>query len=228
MAVQVWTTLRALARRRMSVAILVVLPLALYLATHDAVGRSVRSLVFGISWAVSTVAMFAALAARQVEPRLWLAGRRRSTLAAARLGALVAAALTLAAGFWTVVALDQEVDGLTGVAVDLVVTAVVAVAFGSAVGSAVRRELDGALILFFFAGLQAVVNPYDDWTRVLPFWSSRELGTWAIDGPTRGSLAAGLIHAGIVVAVAAAVIASEQNQRLRSSGRLGRGGMMTR
>ena len=48
-------TLRALLRRRLTVAILVLLPVALYLASHDAVGRSVRSFVFGISWAVSTV-----------------------------------------------------------------------------------------------------------------------------------------------------------------------------
>ena len=47
-------TVRALLRRRLPVTVLVLLPVALYLASHDTVGRSVRALVFGISWAIST------------------------------------------------------------------------------------------------------------------------------------------------------------------------------
>jgi hypothetical protein len=64
--------------------------------------------------------------------------------------------------------------------------------------------------MFFFAGLQAVANPFDGYTRLLPFWSSRELGTWAIDGPDAGSLSRGLTHAVVVLVICAgATVPSE-------------------
>jgi hypothetical protein len=43
--------------------------------------------------------------------------------------------------------------------------------------------------------------------RLLPFWSTRKLGTWAIDGPATASLAAGLAHAAATLAHAAATLA---------------------
>ena len=67
-------TVRGLLRRRVAMAILVVLPLLLYVARHDHVGQSIRGLLFGVSWAVTTVAYFAATANRDAEPRLCLAG----------------------------------------------------------------------------------------------------------------------------------------------------------
>lgn len=212
-------TVLALLRRRPPVAVLVLLPVALYLASHDTVGRSVRALVFGISWAVSTVALFATLAAREVEPGLWLAGRTRLELAAGRSAGLLTLALLLSAGFWAVVALDHPVRSVGAVALDFAVTAAVAVAFGSAVGALVNAELEGALVLFLFAGLQAVANPFDAWTRALPFWSSREIGTWAIDGPNQGSLADGALHAAAVVALclAAAAVGTWWRRRLPSA-----------
>jgi hypothetical protein len=206
-------TLRALVRRRLTIAILVALPLALYLASHDRVGRSVRALVFGISWAVSTVAYFATTAARELEPRLRLAGRPAPLLAAARIAALVLGALALVAGFLAIVAADQPLRDPAAVALDFAVTATVAVAFGTAVGRVFSRELEGTLVLFFFAGLQAVADPFDAWTRLLPFWSSRELGTYAVDGPAQGSLGRGLAHAATVIVLCAACVAIADRHR---------------
>jgi len=61
--------------------------------------------------------------------------------------------------------------------------------------------------LFFFAGRQAVANPFETWSRALPFWSSRELGTWAVGGTPIGSLADGLAHA-VIVSIACGLIAA--------------------
>jgi hypothetical protein len=206
-------TLRALLRRRLTVAILVLLPLALYLASHDAVGRSVRALVFGVSWAVSTVAYFATASARELEPRLRLAGRGAPALVTARIAALVLGALVLCGGFWVIVAVDQPVRDPAAVALDFGVTATVAVAFGTAVGTFFSRELEGTLVLFFFAGLQAIANPYDAWSRALPFWSSRELGTYAVDGPAHGSLGRGLAHAALVIVICGTGVAIAERRR---------------
>ncbi|MGD9749621.1 MAG: hypothetical protein AB7W59_01365 [Acidimicrobiia bacterium] len=201
-------TLRALARRRFTMAILVLMPLALYAASHDAVGRSVRALVFGISWAVGTVSFFATNSALRIEPRLRLAGRSRLFLAGCRIGALSAAALGLAGGFWILVRMDQPVRNIAGVGLGFVVTALVSVALGTVVGVVVRGELEGTLVLFFLAGLQAVTDPAETVAVLLPFWSSRELATYAVDGAAAASLGAGLAHAATVLALSGLVIAA--------------------
>lgn len=202
--------LRGLLRRRLSAAILVALPLGFYVATHDAVGRSVRALVFGLTWALSTEAFFAATAARQLEPRLRLAGRSRAFLLAARLAALAMLSAVIVAAFWIVVAVDQPVRSLGALALDFGVTALVALAFGSAIGALFVKELEGALVLFFFAGMGAIANPFDTYTLALPFWSSRELGTFAIDGPELGSATDGIVHALCVIVGCGLVIAAAE------------------
>ncbi|MEM7340558.1 MAG: hypothetical protein AAF467_18010 [Actinomycetota bacterium] len=215
------TTLVALARRRLAVGILVMMPIAFYLVTHDSVGRSVRALAFGVSWAVSTIAFFAAVSAREIEPRLWLAGWTRTDLMIGRLIGLGGAVLALTGGFGLLVALDQEVRNEWGVALDYAVTGAVAVAVGTAVGALFDREMEGTLILFFLAGMQAIANPFDAWSRVLPFWSSRELGTWAVDGPETGSLADGLVHASLAIVVCGGIVGLAEIARQRPALRSG-------
>jgi uncharacterized membrane protein len=199
------TTVRSLLRRRTAIVILVAMPLVFYLARHDAIGQSVRSLVFGISWAMSTVAFFAAVAAHDVEPRLELAGARRSALLAGRLTGLLAVGAAISLAFFLLVAADRDVNSLGVVGLDFAVTAVVAVAFGTALGAVVGRELEGALVIFFVAGLQATVNPFTTAAKFLPFWSSRELATVSVDGAEAASLAGGLVHAAVVVGLCAAI-----------------------
>ncbi|MCB0996005.1 MAG: hypothetical protein KDB21_12990 [Acidimicrobiales bacterium] len=207
-------TLRALLRRRLAIALLLALPVALYLTRRDAVGQSVRALVFGASWAVSTVAFFAAQSARQLEPRLSLAGLRTWRLVVGRVGGLLALGALLAGAFWVVVALDQPVRSQGAVGLDLAVTVVLAVALGTAIGAVVDQELEGALVIFFLAALQAVANPFGLFAKFLPFWATRELGTYAVDGPAVGSLPNGLAHAGVVVGICAALVVTFSQRRL--------------
>ena len=207
------STVRALLRRRAAIAMLVAMPLVFYLSRHDAVGQSIRSLVFGISWAASTVAFFAAVAAQEVEPRLGLAGWPGRVLVGGRLAGLLAVGGAISAGFFVLVAVDRDVASLGAVAVDFAVTMVVAVAFGTALGSVVHRELEGALAIFFVAGLQATVNPYAGAAKLLPFWSSREIATVSVDGPRAASLSAGLLHAAVVIILCAGVVAAARISR---------------
>lgn len=199
-------TLRAIMRRHLTLAVLVLMPIVFYFVSNDTVGRAVRSLVFGLSWALSTVAFFAAITARQLDPRLHLAGWKRLHLMLGRLSGLAALSVSLTATFGLLVAVDQDVDNLAAVILDFAVTSLVAIGLGTAIGAVLSRELEGTLILFFIAGLQAVVNPFDTYSRALPFWSSRELGTYAIDGPEVGSLLEALIHAGATITICAVVV----------------------
>src|SRR4051794_144455 len=130
----------------------------------------------------------------------------------------MAAALCLA--FLALVAATSPVRDLGAVALDFAVPAVVAVAFGSAVGAVVHRELDGALVLFLVAAVQAVANPYGLIAKVIPFWSSRELGTYAVDGPDAASVAPALLHGALVVALCAAVLAVTHRASRRAGGQV--------
>jgi hypothetical protein len=199
-------TVVSVLRRPFAVLGMLALPVAFYAVSHDAVGRSIRSLVFGLSWSLSTIAFFVTSFARQLEPRLVLVGWRARALHHGRTIGLMAFSLTLAAALWVLVAVDQPVRSVPAVGVDFAVTAAVAIAFGIALGTIVHSELQGALVLFFFAGLQSVADPFDAWTRLLPFWSTRELSTWAVDGPDVGSAADGLLHAIVVIGLCTIVV----------------------
>ena len=208
-------TVRGLLRRRVAMAILVVLPLLLYLARHDQVGQSIRGLLFGVSWAVTTVAYFAATANRDAEPRLCLAGWTWPELVGGRVGGLLAIGWVLAAAYLGLVLVDQPVRDGSAIAIDFVVTAAVSVVLGTALGALFHRELEGALVIFLIAGLQSVVNPDTLLAHLIPFWSSREIGTYAIDGPDQASLSCALLHAGAVIVVGAAITLVASRRRLR-------------
>jgi hypothetical protein len=211
-------TARGLLRRRSAMAILLALPLLLYLARHDAVGQSIRGLLFGVSWAVTTVAYFAAIEVRDAEPRLCLAGWSWARLLAGRVLGLLAIGGTVAGAYALLSVVDQPVRDPGALVVDFAVTAVVSVLVGTALGAVFHRELEGALVIFLVAALQSVVNPDTVLAHLIPFWSSREIGTYAIDGPDFAPLLPGLGHAALVVVVAAVVTLVVSTRRLRTAG----------
>src|SRR5690606_37086058 len=164
---------------------------------------------------VTTVSYFAASATRDAEPRLCLAGWSWVRLLAGRVGGLVALSAVLGGAYLVLVLVDQPVADPAAIAVAFGVTAVVSVALGTALGAILHRELEGALMIFLIAGLQSVVNPDSVLAHVIPFWSYREIGTYAIDGPDHASIVAGLLHAAVVVVVAGAVTLVASTRRLR-------------
>jgi hypothetical protein len=131
-------TTRGLTRRRAAAALMVALPLAFYLVRHDLPGQSVRFLAIGLAWAASTLALFAALGARAGETRLVVAGWSRRDLVGGRVVALLGVAVAMAAAYWGIVAVDEQVGDLAGVALMLGVTASTSVALGTALGALAR------------------------------------------------------------------------------------------
>jgi hypothetical protein len=213
--------LRGLLRRRLSPALMLVLPLAFYAARREHVGQSIRFLILGVAWAVSTAAFFAAVSGRDVERRLCLTGWSWPVLLAGRLGALLAVGGAMSGAYLALVAADQPVRSVAGVGLDLATTTVVAVLVGSFLGVVVRRELEGALLLFIVSGLQFMADPPSLLARALPFWSTREIATWAVDGPQAASLAGGVLHALGTASVLLAATAVLSGRRLRVEPRAG-------
>jgi hypothetical protein len=208
-------TLRALTRRRVSLALLLALPLLFYVARHDRPGQSIRFLAIGLAWALSTIALFAALQARGTEPRLRLGGYARRALLGGRVAGLLVVGAALALLYAVLIAIDQQAERTLEVALVLAVTVLTAVAFGTALGAIARREQDGALLLFIVAGLQFIADPPTLLAHVLPYWSTRELATWAVDGADAASFGAAVAHAGATLAAAALVTIWLTSRRLR-------------
>ncbi len=208
--------LREVARRRTVLVILLLLPLPFYLARRgDHLGQSIRFVCLGLGWAQSTAALFAGSAARAIEPRLRLAGYHSRHLVLGRLTALWTLGLVLSLPYFLLIRLDQHDVRYAAIALIMALTVVISAPFGLALAAVLPRELEGTLALLVVVGLQMIMDPASSSSRALPFWFTREIGTYAIDHTDGGYLARGLIHAAIFAIALALVVATGSTIRLR-------------
>ncbi len=210
--------LRELLRRKRAIAFLLLLPLAFYLVRHEYVGQSVRSLFLGLGWAVSTAALFATAAARTIDPRLVLSGYRSHQVYLGRLLGLWAAGAALAVPFLVLIAVDRPGVRLGAVALAMAFCVAVAAPFGLLIGLLLPRELEGTLVLLTAVSMQMLLDPADAKSKLTPFWSSREIGTFAVDHTDTTHLAQGVVHgvlytAGLVLLVGIIVAARQRRRR---------------
>lgn len=209
-------TLRQLVRRRGVLLLLLLLPLGFYLLRrNDYVGQSIRSLFMGIGWAVSTAALFATAAAREIEPRLRLSGYRPYQLYLGRMAALWLLGLGLVMPFFLLVVVDAESVRPGAVALAMLACVAVAAPLGVLIGTVLPRELEGTLLLLTTVGLQMTMDPADAVAKLMPFWSSREIVTYAVDHTDGGYLARGVVHGVVFTAVLMALVAIASSVRLR-------------
>lgn len=208
-------TVREVLRRRTVVALVVLLPLAFYTARRDLQGQSIRMLALGLGWAVSTLALFTASAARSFDLRLRLTGIARPVPGLGRQVAMTGCGLVLAAGYAVLVALDQDVRRPWAVVLLLVTTVLVAAPRGAVVATVLPRELEGALALLIVLATQMLADPAGNLAKVLPFWSTREIGTYAIDGTDGGYLTRGLTHFAVTWLLLTGLAVAAAGVRLR-------------
>jgi hypothetical protein len=214
-------SLRETARRRSVLIILAVLPLAFYLSRRgDHLGQSIRFVCLGVGWAIATAALFAGNAARGIEGRLSLSGYRPWQLYGGRLGALWLAGAMLGAPYLLLIRLDQERIDYGAVAVIMAMVVAVAPPFGLLLSALLPRELEGTLVLMTVVALQMMVDPESLAARLLPFWFTREIGTYAIDHTDPGYLHRGLLHATITVTAMVVIGALLAALRLRRHPRI--------
>jgi hypothetical protein len=208
-------TLRELLRRRGVLGLLLLVPLVFYLGRHDQTGQAVRFASLGVGFAVSAAALFSAVGGRQIEPLLVLSGFRPYQVFLGRCLALVTAGLCVSALYCAVILVDQDIHNPRAVAVELALTTLVGVPLGLLLGLIVPRDMEGALLLISVIGAQMVMDPAKDSAKILPFWSTREIITYAVDGAQHGSFTDGLTHAVGFMAVLALVSCSATAVRLR-------------
>ncbi|MEO3775039.1 hypothetical protein [Micromonospora sp. B9E7] len=209
-------TLRELLRRRGVLLLLLLMPLTFYLIRRDAyLGQSVRSLLLGVGWAVSTAALFATTAARELEPRLRLAGYRPHHLYLGRMLGLWTVGLVISVPFFLLPMIDGASLRYGGLAAALLCSVAVAAPFGMLIGALLPRELEGTLLLLTVVTVQMLIDPAGSGARLTPFWSTREIATWAVDHTDQGYLSRGLLHGLVVTALLALGVAAVSSVRLR-------------
>ncbi|GAA0468115.1 hypothetical protein Aca07nite_39930 [Actinoplanes capillaceus] len=189
---------REVGRRRTALLLVISLPLWFYLVRRDLTGQSTRMLTLGIAWAVSTLTLFVVNSARGVDPRLRLSGASVAGIIGGRLIAMSGFGLLLAGGYLVLVGIDQDIDRFWAIALMMGATALLAAPFGSLVGALLPRELEGALALLSVCAVQMLADPAGTIAKFMPFWSARELGTYAVDGGGTDLLWRGLAHAAVV------------------------------
>jgi hypothetical protein len=214
-------TARELARRRGVLVLLLLLPLGFYALRHEGhIGQSIRSLFLGISWSVSTAALFATSANRAIEPRLRSAGYRTHELWLGRMLALWVLGVALAVPFFLLVAFDAPEVRPAGVALAMLACVAVGAPFGMLIGLLMPRELEGTLLLFTCVGLQLTIDPDASLAWLTPLWSSRELGTWAVDLTGPEHLERGVLHGLVATGLLVLAVAGTAAFRLRRRGHL--------
>lgn len=189
---------REVGRRWAALLLVAGLPFWFYLVRRDLAGQSTRMLTLGIGWAVSTLTLFVVNASRSVDPRLRLAGASVTSIIGGRLIAMTGVGLALVLGYGALVAVDQDVRHFWAAGLMMLLTALVAAPLGSLIGALLPRELEGALALLSVCAVQMLADPAGTTAKLMPFWSAREVGTYAIDGGGTEMVWQGLGHAALV------------------------------
>ena len=199
-------TLRELARRRGALALATLLPLTFYLVRLETHWTAIRLLSIGLGWATATLALFTQVSSRSVDRRLTVSGAPPAVLLLGRYLAVLGLGWTIGL-LYSCLVLTTIGDELThpgAVPVMLLLTATVATPLGSLAAALVPRDLEGALLLLSVMAVQVLVDPTEDWTRVLPLWSTRELASVVVEN--LGSENATYLHRGLAHGFAMAVL----------------------
>lgn len=210
-------TAREILRRRVVLILLLLFPLPFYLTQRaEHAGQSIRFLFLGLSWAMSGSALFVGQSGRSIEQRLRVSGYRTHQLWMGRTLALWLIGVVVALPYLAIVAVDQPRVRLGAIALAMVLCVAVATPFGLFLGALVPREFEGTLLLLVTVGMQMIADPATITARLMPFWSGREIGTYAIDHTGVAFLARGVGHglaSAFVLSLALAVVSEVRLRR---------------
>jgi hypothetical protein len=174
---------RILARRRTAIALLALLPLAIYGALYRHSPNAVT--VGGIASAFSAggAAIFSMLPARAADQRLALAGYRPAVLIAGRLIMLEAASIAISLITATVMTVGTRPAHPGDLYAGVILTGAAAVPLGLALGALLPRELEAVLVLIGIVGIQITAAPDTIISALLPFHAASQLLDAAVTTP---------------------------------------------
>jgi hypothetical protein len=200
---------RDLSRRRLALAILVLLPLVLYfsfelqpvdpdlerLLAGDPERRVraelwiVASAAVGAGWAVAVAALFVIVGARRADQSLLLAGFRPSELLAGRVLTVLGLAAVITPLFGLVIWSQREIE-LGALIGAIALALLIAVAIGVLAAALVPREMEGVLVIIGVVGIQMSGDP-QSW---MPLWGSAQLLQQASGLSDAAAISTAVIH----------------------------------
>lgn len=207
-------TLRELLRRRVMLVLLIAVPATFALSSADHEGRAIRFAAIGTAWAASTLGLFSALGSRDVDRRLRVAGHSMSGLTVGRLGSVTVLSGILAGGAAAACIAYFQPDRWPAVLLMFALVALIGPPFGMVCAALVPRELEGALVLMTVTGMQFLMDPVRAAAKLLPFWSTRELATYAVDHTGVTDLRQAVLHAAVYLLGLTVVLVMVQRRRL--------------
>jgi hypothetical protein len=150
---------RQLLRRHLALAILVGLPVALYLAMlSQSRENAIQFGALGMSWSVACGALFAVLAASEAEPRLLLSGFRASELMVGRFVLLAGGGTLLAVVAALAMTLASSPVSEAALFGACLLVPPVAVSLGLAVAAVLPQDLEGTLVIIGLVGIQLTLT----------------------------------------------------------------------
>lgn len=175
---------RELLRRRVSIVILIMLPLVFYWATNGD-PFAITFATTGLGWAISIITLFQALSMTAISPRLRLAG---FTALDEFMGRILCSALfgaILSAGLWLYVRTDENVRDQTSLAIAFAFSLLGATALGLASAAIIGREMEATLFLVGVVGLQFPIDPWGSLAKFLPLYASERFSADTVGWETR-------------------------------------------
>jgi hypothetical protein len=172
---------RELARRRVALGLLTLLPLAFYGASADHSSHAAVTGGIAMAFSIAGASIFAALSARPVDERLVLAGYQPGELLLGRFVLLEVFGLVVAGLFSVVMVIGTDPVDHSALVLGVLLVAITSVPFGLAVGSLAAQELEAVLILIGVVGIQLTLDSTQTIAKLLPFWGPQRLLQHAID-----------------------------------------------
>lgn len=206
---------RDLGRRRLALAILLLLPLVLYFSFElqpvdpelaqafagdpERMAAAelwiVASASVGAGWAVAVAALFVIIGARRLDQSLLLAGYRPTELLAGRVVTVLALAAVITPLFGLVIWSQRDID-LTALLGSIALALLIAVAVGVITAALVPREMEGVLVIIGVVGIQMSGDP-QAW---MPLWGSAQLLQRASDLSGAAAPGEAVAHAALFTA----------------------------
>jgi hypothetical protein len=167
---------REILRRRAALFLLLLFPLSWYVAEAAAdIEYAIGTGVLAVAWATATAALFAFLAARDVDQRLVQAGYRPRDIVLGRLVALLAIDAIMTIVFGIVMVAGSRPDRTGDAFLALALASLVSTAVGWLTSAAVPRELEGTLLLIGVVGLQVSIPVSASADLFIPYYAPLRL-----------------------------------------------------
>ena len=162
---------RELSRRRLALAMLMMLPLVFYWTSSSDEFAPVFAAV-GIGWAFAVTTLFLTQGMRTVTPRMVMLGFRIGDILAGRLLCAASFGAVVATAMFLYVRLDDVIVNEKELALAFLFAVLGSVALGLAVGALVDREMEAMLLIIAIIGIQLVVEPTSRLAKVLPLYAA--------------------------------------------------------